>query len=291
LGRGRWPRRLRSPADARLAVSHRLGRSPPTDLGIEDKVAIVIGASRGLGRACAEALAADGARIALAARSADTLARAADEIALKHGVQAVGIPCDVARPDDCRRLIEQTVARFGRIDILVTNTGGPSPGTFDTLDDAKFAAAFQSTLMNVVRLVREVLPFMKANRWGRIINITSISAKQPIDGLLLSNTIRPAVIGLAKSLSVELAPDNILVNNVCPGIHRTDRMEELVDTRAAGGKSREQVLAEMTAAIPLKRMGDPAELGALVAFLASQKASFITGATIAVDGGATRGLM
>ncbi len=254
-------------------------------------MAIVIGASKGLGRACAEALAADGARIALAARSADTLARAADEIALKHGVQTLGIACDVTRADDCQRLVEQTVARFGRVDILITNTGGPSPGPFETLDDAKFLAAFQSTLMNVVRLVREVLPFMKANRWGRIINITSISAKQPIDGLMLSNTVRPAVIGFAKTLSVELAADNILVNNVCPGIHRTDRMDELVESRSTGGKSRDQVLAEMTAAIPLKRMGDPAELGAVVAFLASQKASFITGATIAVDGGATRGLM
>lgn len=254
-------------------------------------MAIVIGASKGLGRACAEALAADGARIALAARTADTLARAADEIALKHGVQAIGIPCDVGVADDCRRLVEQTVAKFGRVDILVTNTGGPKAGTFDKLDDALFLAAFQSTLMNVVRLVREVVPYMKANRWGRIINITSISAKQPIEGLLLSNTVRPAVVGFAKTLSVELASDNILVNNVCPGIHRTDRMEELVETRATGGKSREQVLAEMTAAIPLKRMGDPAELGAVVAFLASQKASFITGATIAVDGGASRGLL
>src|SRR5262249_58027070 len=132
------------------------------------------------------------------------------------------------------------------------NTGGPKPGTFDGLADADFADAFQSTLLNVVRLIREAIPFMQANRWGRIINITSISAKQPIEGLLLSNTIRPAVVGLAKTLSVELAAHNILVNNVCPGIHRTDRMDELVAVRSeSGGKTREQVLAEMTAAIPL----------------------------------------
>ncbi len=262
------------------------------DLGLKNKVALVVGASKGLGRASADALAAEGARVALIARSRDTLNRAVDEIAAKFGVPAYAVPSDITAADDCKRAVEQTIARFGRLDVLVTNTGGPKPGTFDTLDDGAFVAAVESTLLNVVRLIREVVPFMKANNWGRIINITSMSAKQPIEGLLLSNTVRPAIIGLAKTLSFELAPHNILVNNVCPGIHRTDRMDELVDVRSqSGGKSREQVLAEMTAAIPLKRMGDPAELGALVAFLASEKASFITGTTIACDGGAIRGLL
>lgn len=262
------------------------------DLGIADKVAVVIGASKGLGHACAEALAAEGVRVAMSARSAGPLAEAAAAISQRHGVETLPVAGDVASAADCRRLIDETVARFGRLDILVTNTGGPKPAPFDQLDDAAFAAAVESTLLNVVRLVRLALPHMRRNRWGRIINITSISAKQPIDGLLLSNTVRPAVIGLAKTLSVELAPDNILVNNVCPGVHATDRMEDLIEARMkAGSRSREETLHEMTAAIPLKRMGDPAGLGALVAFLASERAAFITGATIAVDGGASRGLL
>lgn len=248
-------------------------------------------ASKGLGRACAAALAAEGCRVVLSARGAGPLRAAANEIARDCSVETLPVEADVASAADCERLVAQTVERFGRVDILVTNTGGPKPATFDAADDAAFVAAFENTLMNVVRLVRLALPHMKSRRWGRIVNITSISVKQPIDGLLLSNTLRPAVIGLAKTLSVELAPHNILVNNVCPGIHRTDRMEELVASRAAGGKSRDAVLAEMTASIPLKRMGEPAECAAVVAFLASERASFITGATIAVDGGASRGLL
>lgn len=207
-------------------------------------------------------------------------------------MRTLAIAADVARGDDCRRAVEETASAFGRLDVLVTNTGGPRAGTFDALDDDAFAAAFESTLMNVVRLVRAAVPHMKPRHWGRVINITSISAKQPIDGLLLSNTVRPAVVGLAKTLSFELAPHGILVNNVCPGICRTDRMEELVAARSRmTGRTPEQVLTDMTASIPLQRMGEPAELAALVAFLASEAAGFITGATIACDGGASRGLL
>jgi len=228
----------------------------------------------------------------MVARTRDALQAAADAVAGQHRVRTLAIAANVASGDDCRRAVEETASAFGRLDVLVTNTGGPRAGAFDALDDDAFAAAFESTLMNVVRLVRAAVPHMKARQWGRVINITSISARQPIDGLLLSNTIRPAVVGLAKSLSFELAPQGILVNNVCPGICRTDRMEELVAARSRmTGRTPEQVLTDMTASIPLQRMGEPAELAALVAFLASEAASFITGTTIACDGGASRGLL
>lgn len=262
------------------------------DLGIRGKASVVVAASRGLGRACAEALAAEGANVAVAARSVNPLRVLADELARHYGVRTLAVAGDVSSAADCSRIIDEAAAAFGRLDILVTNTGGPRPGTFAALNDADFSAAVDSTLMNVVRLIRAAVPHMRRAGGGRIVNITSISVRQPIDGLLLSNTVRPAVIGLAKTLSVELAGDNILINNVCPGIHRTDRMEELADARAAAsGRPREEILAEMTAAIPLRRMGEPSEMAALVAFLASARASFITGATFSCDGGAYRGLM
>lgn len=253
---------------------------------------MVTASSKGLGLACAEALAAEGCRVVVNGRNAELLHAVADKLARRYDVATHAIAADVTQADDCRRLIDGAAEHFGQLDILVTNTGGPRPGPFAQLTDADFAAACDAVVMNVVRQIRAAVEHMKARRWGRIVNITSISAKQPIESLLLSNTFRPAVVGLAKTLSTELAPDGILINNVCPGVHRTARLEELIGERSkSGGKSPDQVLAEMTAAIPLRRLGEPAELAAMVAFLCSERSSFITGATISVDGGACRGLL
>jgi 3-oxoacyl-[acyl-carrier protein] reductase len=266
------------------------------DLGINGKVALVAAASKGFGRAVAAQLAAEGCRVAICARHRDQLEQTAREIeaqARPAAPDAVVLPvvADVSSADDCRRFVEATVNEWGTVDILVTNTGGPAPGTFDTTDEAAWNAAVQSTLMNVIRLVRLCLPHMKKNHWGRIVNITSISVKQPIDGLLLSNSIRAAVIGLAKTLATELGPHNILVNNVCPGSHLTDRLRELAEARARrNATSPEEELEQMAQSSSLNRLGHPHELANVVTFLCSQRASYVTGQSIAVDGGAYRGI-
>jgi 3-oxoacyl-[acyl-carrier protein] reductase len=262
------------------------------DLGIQGKVALVAAASKGLGRAVATGLASEGARVAICARNLPALERTAAEIAAQTGADVLPVAADVARADDCRGFVEAAVSRWGGGDILVTNSGGPPPGSFDALDDAAWAGAVETTLMNVVRLTRLVLPHMKARRWGRIVNVESISVKQPIDNLLLSNSIRLAVIGLAKTLALELAPHGILVNNVCPGSHATDRLRALAAARAAkSGRSAEDELQAMAAAIPLGRLGRPDELASVAVFLCSERASYITGSTILVDGGAYRGTL
>jgi 3-oxoacyl-[acyl-carrier protein] reductase len=199
---------------------------------------------------------------------------------------------NVSDPGDCSRFVERAAAELGGLDILVTNSGGPGPGGFEGVSDDDWEAAFRVTLSSVVSLVRAAVPHMRPKRWGRIVNVTSLSAKQPIDGLVLSNAFRPAVIGLAKTLAAELGPDGILVNNVCPGYTRTGRLEELAEVRArATGVSVEAFLEELASGVPLGRVAEPTELAALVAVLCSVRASYITGATIPVDGGATRGLL
>jgi len=257
------------------------------DMGIADKVAVVTAASKGLGRAIAEGLAAEGAAVAICARHRESLEEAARAITQQTGARTLPIVADVASPESCQNLIRTALEKLGRIDILVTNTGGPTPGGFDACDDALWEAAVQSTLMNVVRLVRLVVPSMKARRWGRIVNVTSIAARQPIPGLVLSNALRPAILGLAKTLADELGPDGILVNNVCPGMHRTDRLLHL----AQGKKDPEAHLQQLAQNIPVRRIGEPRELAAAVVFLCSARASFITGTSVVVDGGAMRGLV
>jgi len=267
------------------------------DLGIEGKVAVVAAASKGFGRAVAKLLAAEGCRVAICARNLETLEQTAGEIrslvkAARPEAVITPAVADVSRADDCRRFVQTAADKWGGIDILVTNTGGPSPGEFDALDEAAWSSAIDNTLMNVVRLIRHCTPYMKRRGGGRIVNITSTSAKQPIDGLCLSNTLRPAVIGLAKTLSIELGGDNILVNNVCPGSHLTDRLRELADFRANKlGTTPEQVLEGMARERPVNRLGTPEELAGLVVFLCSGQASYITGQSIVVDGGAYRGLL
>ncbi len=262
------------------------------DLELRGRVALVCAASQGLGRAVAAGLAAEGARVALCARSEATLIDAAGAIAAQTGADLLPIAADVSRAADCRRLVDTTVQRWGRLDVLVNNSGGPPSGPFAAHDDATWAGAIDGTLMNVVRLIRLAVPHMQSAGGGRIVNLTSISVKQPVDNLLLSNAIRPAVIGLAKTLADELGPSGILVNNVCPGLHETARLRALAATRAGkSGRTVDEELAALAAGVPLRRLGRPEELAALVVFLCSARASYITGTSILVDGGSYRGLM
>jgi 3-oxoacyl-[acyl-carrier protein] reductase len=263
------------------------------DLGLQDKVAVVMAASKGLGRACATALAAEGARVTIGARGAQSLVKTAQAIQKATRSRVLAVPTDVTKAEDGEAIVAATVREFGRIDILVNNAGGPPAGNFESFGDAQWQAAFELNLLSTVRLVRLVLPHMRKTGSGRIITIVSTSVKQPIDGLLLSNAIRSGVVGMAKTLSVELAPDNITVNNVCPGRILTDRLRQLyhINERVQQGLSEEAVLKEMAQDVPMGRVGKPEELGALVAFLTSQQAAYITGTTIQVDGGLVRSLL
>lgn len=263
------------------------------DFGLTGKIALVTAASKGLGRASALALAREGARIALAARTRESLEHTAQEIRQASGQEVLALPTDLRQATEITSLVRQTIATFGGIDILVNNAGGPPTGSFDMLSDDQWEDAFHLTLLSAVRLIRAVLPSMKQRSGGRIIQIVSSSVKQPIDGLLLSNAIRPGVIGLAKTLSRELAPYQITVNNVCPGRILTDRLLQLTSVREklARGQSEAEALRDLTQDIPLQRIGQPEELGALVAFLSSQQAAYITGTTIQVDGGLIQTLL
>jgi 3-oxoacyl-[acyl-carrier protein] reductase len=266
------------------------------DLEIAGKVALIAASSKGLGRASAEALAREGVRVVITSRHADELARAAAEIRSLPGAADVHtLSVDLSRGEDVARLVKATIGRFGQLDILVTNAGGPKPGSFADLDENDWYAGLDATLWPVVRLIANALPYLEQaaveRGGGRIINIVSTSVKQPIDGLVLSNALRPAVIGLAKSLSRELAHKGILINNVCPGSFDTDRIREIYERRSQlSGKTVEEVRTEGVKAIPVGRLGRPDELGAVIAFLASAKASYITGQTLSVDGGMVTGL-
>ncbi len=258
------------------------------DLGIEGKVALVGGASRGIGKAIAFGLAKEGCRVSICARGEKQLEETAEEIRAATGVDVLAVPCDMAIADDIRRFVAQTVERFGRLDIVVNNAGGPPPGSFEKHSDEVWQAALAQNLLSVVRTVREALPHLRRQGGGRIINITSYAVKQPLDGLILSNSARLGVVGLAKTLSKELGPDNILVNNVCPGPILTDRMKSLMQSWAEDrGRSYEQIVEEESKRIPLGHLGVPEDVAALVVFLASEPARHITGTTIQVDGGAT----
>ncbi len=258
------------------------------DLGIAGRRAVVTAASKGFGRASAEALAGEGCSLVMCARGQEALEAAAEEIRRKCGAVVHTVSADVSTAEGCRAIVECAERELGGVDILVCNTGGPSKGSFDDLTDGVWQAAVQSTLMNIIRLVRAVTPGMKAQRWGRIVNIASMTAHQPLKGLTASNTLRPAIVGLAKDLADELGPFNVLVSNVLPGYHLTDRLLTLAGTDNLD--QAQEHFAQVRQEIPLGRLGTPDELAAAVAFLCSERASFITGTSLVVDGGHCRGL-
>ncbi|HEY8367804.1 MAG TPA: SDR family oxidoreductase [Thermodesulfobacteriota bacterium] len=260
------------------------------DLGLKGKVAVVAGASKGMGRAIARGLAAEGAAVALLARDRATLERAASDIAEATGSSTLAVPTDVTRRDQIERAIAATVERFGRLDILVTNGGGPPPGTFETATDEQWQAAFELNLLSTVRMIRAALPHLARSGAGRIVNVQSTSIKQPIPGLMLSNGIRPGVQGLARTLAEEIARKGITINTVCPGRIKTDRFESLLANRMkAWGVSREEALRREEETIPMGYAGEPEDVAHVVVFLCSEKARYVTGQSIAVDGGITRG--
>ena len=257
------------------------------DLGIEGRVALLTGASRGIGRACAASLAAEGARVAICARGREAVEAAARDIAEETGGEAVPFVADVARPDDVDRLLSGIAETMGPVDILLVNNGGPPRGGFDALEDKEWQEGFDVTMMSTVRLVRGVLPGMRERRWGRVLTIVSSSVRQPVDRLELSNALRPGIVGLFKSLAVTMGKDNVLFNCVAPGRIMTERF--LSGSKNAG-MTEEAYAEKHRVTVPLGRIGRPDEIADVVAFLASERASYINGATVIVDGGMIRSL-
>jgi 3-oxoacyl-[acyl-carrier protein] reductase len=262
------------------------------ELGLKNKIAVVAAASAGLGRAIAEELASEGVALVLCARGEERLQDACDSIASAHGVDVLAVAADVSTLDGVGRVVEHALARHGHVDILVTNNGGPPAGPFEAHDVGAWDDAFRTMLQSAVELTRGLLPGMKERRWGRILNVTSLAVKQPIDGLILSNSLRAAVTGLARTLANEVGPFGITVNNILPGFTRTERLEDLADTTAASeGITKQAVYERWAGQIPARRIGEPRDLAALAAFLASERAGYITGASITVDGGWVRSLL
>jgi len=262
------------------------------DLGLKGKVALVAAASRGLGRAVAEELAAEGALLVICSRNAKTINNTANEITKATGAEVLALAADVSQADDVVRLVRSGIERFDRIDILVTNSGGPPAGQFESFRQEDWEAATRLLLFSAVELARNVLPGMKERRWGRILNITSIAVKQPVENLILSNSLRAAVTGFARTLANEVAPLGITVNNIMPGYTRTERVEELSRMMAEKeGISPAEFVARWEKEIPMRRLGEPREFAALAAFLVSERASYITGTSVSVDGGWIRALI
>jgi 3-oxoacyl-[acyl-carrier protein] reductase len=262
------------------------------DLGIAKRVAIVTGSSQGIGKAIALGLAREGAKVAICARNEDVLKETAEEIESSSGTEVLPIRADLTKKEDIRLMVKTAAERFGGVDILVNNTGGPPTALFVETSEEDWCKTVDSLLMSVINCCREVIPFMKEHKWGRIINMTSFAVKQPAERLILSNAIRAAVLGLTKTLSNELAEYDILVNAVCPGWTLTSRVEELAKSIAAKtGKTYEAAIAEWTNNIPLRRLAEPEEIANLVVFLVSEKASYITGAVFQADGGFIKSLL
>jgi 3-oxoacyl-[acyl-carrier protein] reductase len=258
------------------------------DLGLRNRVAMVAAASKGLGRAIAASLAQEGARVSMCARSFDSLSDAAEAIRTAGG-EALPIACDVSKSEDLERWYGETLRAFGDVDILVTNTGGPPAAEFMKLTEEQWQSGIDSTLMNVVRLCRLVIPGMQQRKWGRIVHITSLVAKQPTELLTISSTLRAGLSALTKTLGDQVAKDGITVNAVLPGHYLTDRQRHLADIRAKEqGITPQQYLDKSVQAIPMGRFGEPHELGDVVAFLCSERASYVNGASIQVDGGIIR---
>jgi 3-oxoacyl-[acyl-carrier protein] reductase len=262
------------------------------DLGIRGKTALVVAASKGMGKASALGLGAEGARVVMCARGEAALKDAAAEVKQKTGAEVLALPADASRAADISRVVAEANRAFGGVDILIANVGGPPPGPFEAMTDEQWKAAFEQVHLSTVRFIREVLPHMKRSRWGRILAIQSSSVKQPVDGLVLSNGIRPGIAGLFKTLAGDMAKDNITVNLVLPGRILTDRfLEHQTDRAKRNGVSLEQQMEISSADIPMGRIGTPDEFAAMVVFLASARASYITGVAVQVDGGLIRSVV
>ena len=252
------------------------------DLGLSGKVALVAAASQGLGMASARAIAAEGGRVAILSRRQDELDRVAAEIGA-----AMTVACDLSKAESIASAVAKVNDKLGGISILVNNCGGPPPGTFDSITEEQWMSSFEQVFLSALRLTRAALPSMRAAKWGRIVNIVSSSVEQPIPGLIISNAFRPALAGWAKTLASEVAGDNILVSCVAPGRILTARTASLDQATAdKTGRPLDDIRKERVAAVPLKRYGTPEEFGATVAYLASERASYLTGSVIRVDGGA-----
>jgi len=261
------------------------------DTGLEGRVAIVAASSQGIGLAAAQAFAAEGCRVAMCARNSDRLESAAEGIRQQTGAKVFARPLDVTEPTAVHEFVGAVVEEFGGVDICVTNAGGPPAKGFLACSLDEWRRAVDLNFLSTVDFCREVIPHMQRKRWGRIITLTSITTKQPVRDLVLSNAVRAAVVGLVKSLSNEFGKDGILVNNVGPGYTRTDRLKELAHTRsAAHGKSEEEIFAAWATDSALGRVAEPREVADAIVWLASERASYITGQTILVDGGAYKGL-
>jgi len=261
------------------------------ELGLRGKVAVVAASSQGIGRATAEAFAAEGCRVAMCARNERTLALAAEDIRKQHRAEVFDRSLDVTDAAAVRQFVEAVVAKFGAADICVTNAGGPPAKVFLAATVEDWHKAVEANFMSTVHFAREVIPHMQRRRWGRIITITSITTKQPVADLVLSNAVRAAVVGLVKSLANEFGKDGILVNNVGPGFTATDRLKELAKSRsAASGTAEQDIFDGWAADAPLRRLGEPREIADTIVWLASERAAYVTGQTVLVDGGMYKGL-
>jgi len=262
------------------------------DLGLRGKVALVVASSKGLGRAVARELGAEGASLVMCARGEAALEAARREVVDETGADVLAVAADVASTEGVEQVTRLALERFGRVDILVINAGGPPAGTFDKHDWKAWQSAVDLTLRSAVELTRAVLPGMRERRWGRIVAVNSIAAKQPVDNLMLSNSIRAAVTGFLRTLANEVAPAGVTVNTILPGYTRTERVEQLADANARKeGIDQKEILSRFEREIPMRRLGEPREFGALAAFLCSERASYITAQSIAVDGGWIKGLL
>ena len=253
------------------------------DFGLLNKGALVMASSKGLGKAVALELAKEGCNVVICGRNNDTLKNSSDEITSESGRECFYVQGDITSENDRKRILSYSKAKIKSIDVLVTNSGGPKPGNFDDHDNEDWSDAYSLLIESTVSMIRGVLPDMKERKWGRIITITSQAVKQPVEGLILSNSVRSALLGLVKTLSFELGKYNITVNNVLPGYTLTDRLENLIRQRGTS-------LENISVNVPMKRVGLPNEFAAAVAFLASKKASYITGVSLPIDGGWIKGI-
>ncbi len=261
------------------------------DLKLKNRVAVITGASQGIGRATAESFAAEGCKLAICSRTPQSIEMAAEDIRKKFGVEVFAQALDVRDAEQITKFIDGTVAKFGKVDICVANAGGPPAKRFLATTQEDWQKAIEQNFLSLVYLAQQVIPHMQKNNWGRFITLTSVTTKQPVNDLVLSNAARMAVVGLVKSLSNEFGKDGILVNNVAPGYTATDRLKELAKTKsAAQNKSEKEIFDAWAVDAPLKRVAEPREVADTIVWLASERASFITGQTVLVDGGTYKGL-